>query len=223
MDYLDQYSVKVAIFDLDGTLVDSDKAISLCFNRAMTELGYKPRPVEEIARMIGLPLADMFTVYLTDKEAEEAVMRYRNHYRTVCVEQTKLLPGVMDLLGYFQRKGVHMAVATNKPRGFTIEILRGTGILPYFEHVVSPDNVARPKPDPAMIHEVMARLDMEPADTVYVGDSLTDCQTAANAGVRMFAVASGAHNLDELAETNPEWLGGSLADMKIFLTHKREG
>ena len=223
MTYLEQAKIELAIFDLDGTLVYSDEAISMCFNRALAEMGHPQQSIESIARLIGLPLLDMFAEFIAPSEIEEAVRRYRSHYQTVCVERTTLLDGATDLLHDLCDRGVQLAVATNKPLGFTRDILQATSIKDFFGEVAGPGNVALPKPHPAMLDYIMTRRAVSPDRTMYVGDSLTDCYTARAAGVPMFAMATGAHTQSELAGARPFWLGASLYELRQFLNENKEG
>ena len=223
MDLLDHQNIRLVVFDLDGTLVDSDEAISMCFNRALTEMGYPCRPVADIARLIGLPLMDMFAHYIDGSAAEQAVERYRSHYRTICVEKTTVLPCVTDTLEFLLGRGCTLAVASNKPLRFTQDILRATSLKRYFSLVAGPEDVEIPKPDPAMLLHVMRNLGMEGSETIYVGDSLTDCRTAQAASVRMFAVATGSHTQAELEAAGSDWVSDSLCQFQEYLTKEGEG
>jgi phosphoglycolate phosphatase len=223
VNYLERAKIELAVFDLDGTLVYSDEAISMCFNQALAEMGHPRQSIQSIARLIGLPLLNMFAEFIPQDETEEAVRRYRSHYQTVCIERTTLLDGAMDLLHDLQNGGVQLAVATNKPLGFTRDILQATGIAAFFTEVAGPENVELPKPHPAMLEYIMVKLDVSPVRTMYVGDSLTDCYTAKAAEVSMFAVATGAHTQSELATAKPFWLGDSLSELRQFLNENKEG
>ncbi len=211
------------VFDLDGTLVDSNEAISLCFNLALQEMGHAVRPIHEVAKLIGLPLHDMFAEFIQRNDVDEAVARYRAHYQTICIEKTKLFPDTRNLLDYLRSSKIKMAVATNKPLGFTRNILESTGIAEYFGMIAGPDNVEFPKPHPAMLQLVMDTMMTDNTQTAYVGDSITDCLTAKQAGVTMLAVATGAHTQQELRQVSPEWIGYSLANLLSYLISKKEG
>ena len=221
LDYLERTDIALALFDLDGTLVYSDDAIGWCFNEALQEMGYAPQRIADISPLIGIPLRDMFIEFLPETAADEAVERYRRHYSSKCVERTTLLPGTMEILTFFQQRGVLLGVVTNKPLRFTRDILKALGMLDFFVLVAGPENAPKPKPDPAMLIYAMNQLGQSPARTIYVGDSLTDVRTAQAAGVRMFAVTTGAHTREELAITRPDWLGESLVALKAYL--EREG
>jgi phosphoglycolate phosphatase len=222
LDYLLCSNITLAVFDLDGTLVNSDEAISWCFNEALQEMGFQPKEISDIACLIGIPLGDMFAEFLPPEKTAEAVQRYRRHYKTVCVERTTLLEGAREILFFMHERDIQLAVATNKPLGFTRDILSAMWIDEFFAVVAGPENASQPKPDPGMLYYVMSQLGKTAADTIYVGDSLTDCYTAQAAGVRMFAVATGAHTKDEMAMARPFWLGDSLVELKDYLKGNKE-
>lgn len=209
--------IRCLIFDLDGTLVDSFHAISTCFNRAMGELGYPLVSEHQIHQMVGIPLEDMFLAFLHPEKVGEGVRRYRVHYRELCVPRTTLLRGVGPALKALHEAGYTLAVATNKPEGFTQSILDGLSIGEYFAMVVGPESVSAPKPDPEMILLIMNNLGLKPCDIIYVGDSETDIVTAQRAGVGMFAVATGVHAKKDLAAFSPNWVGDDLSQLVEIL------
>src|SRR5512134_3302176 len=148
------------VFDWDGTLLDSTAAIGECIRHAARELGL---PVPDPARarhVIGLGLRDSLRLAVPELPAErttEFVESYRREFR-VREERMRLFPGVVDLLGELRTRGHVLAVATGKSRRGLERALDATGLRPFFAASRCADETT-PKPDPAMLHELMRMLD----------------------------------------------------------------
>ncbi len=211
------------IFDLDGTIVDSNKAISVCYNAALTEMGYKRQSEEHIRKMIGLPLTEMFASSVEHGNIDEAVIRYRFHYQTVCLEETTLLPGAFSVLEELDNKGAYIGLATNKPSRFAKMILASLAVIHFFDIIVGPEDVARPKPHPDMLLHITNEANTHRKSTVFVGDSITDVITARRAGVPMYAVSSGSHTYHELLDESPDWTCRSLDGLLLLHDQSRGG
>jgi phosphoglycolate phosphatase len=180
---------RLAVLDLDGTLLDTLDDLAASVNAALAAVGLPPRPRAEIERFVGegarLLLARAVAPRLD--LLEPALAAWWVHYRSNCLVHTRPFPGVPALL---TRSGRRLAVHTNKPGSLARQILAGLGLLDRFAIVTGGDEAPR-KPDPAGTLEIMRRLGARPADTVFVGDSPTDVRTARAAGVRLVGVGWG--------------------------------
>ncbi|ABS25364.1 HAD family hydrolase [Anaeromyxobacter sp. Fw109-5] len=188
---------RLAIFDLDGTLVDSVDDLAASVNHALAALGLPPRRRDEIRGFVGegarLLLAR--AVAPRDELLEPALALWREHYDAHCLDRTRLFPGVEAALA---GAGRALAVHTNKPGALARKILAGLGVAGRFAAVVGGDEAPR-KPDPAGTLELMARVGAAPSDTLFVGDSRIDAATARAAGVALVAVTWGLGSRAELA------------------------
>ncbi len=179
--------MKAALFDLDGTLIDSDEAIVWCVNALLAELGRPPAPRNKIVELIGVGLTPLLARFLPDPEAH--VAEYRRLYLTGFASRTKILPGVPELLGELCRKHIPAAIVTNRNRGLAADILRGVGLFEYFDEIVGEGDGLPLKPDPAVIIEACSRLKVAPADAWYVGDTDIDVAAGLGAGCLTILVA----------------------------------
>lgn len=206
----------LAVFDLDGTLVDSLDDLHASVNHALALVGLPPRTREEVHGYVGEGARVLLAKAVAPREEllEAALAAWRAHYGEHCLDRTRPYPGIPALLAGARRT---LAVHTNKPGAMARKILDGLGLLPRFAVVIGGDDAPR-KPDPAGLLAIMARVGAAPAETVFVGDSRHDLQTARAAGVAAVAVtwgltsradlvAAGATTLVDDAAALAKWLG----------------
>ncbi len=204
--------MKAALFDLDGTLIDSDEAIVWCVNALLDELGRPPASRDEIVELIGVGLTPLLARFLPDPEVH--VAEYHRLYLTGFATRTKILTGASELLSELRRRNIPAAIVTNRNRGLAVDILRGVGLFEYFDDVLGEGDGFPLKPDPAVVIAACTRLGVGPADAWYIGDTDIDvaaglsagCQTILVAGVRNTNQAAPdvvVRRLDELIEKLP--------------------
>ena len=182
-------AVKLAVFDLDGTLVDSREDLYLAVTHALAELGLPPRSREEVVSYVGDGAVALLTRSIAPREhqLETAVALWREHYSRHLLDHTRLYPGIAAVLGSAR---IPLAVHTNKPGALARKILDGLGVSSRFVTVVGGDDAAR-KPDPSGLLGIAARVGASAGETVLIGDSLVDHATAVAAGVRFVPVSWG--------------------------------
>jgi phosphoglycolate phosphatase len=129
---------------------------------------------------------------------QAGVRLFRERYEVICIEMTRLLPGVEETLRDLDRLGLPMAVATNKPSYFAKRILDALEVGHHLRAIFGPDLVARPKPHPDMMAAVLSTLAIRPAEAVYIGDMEVDVETARAAGVRVIVLPTGSCGIEEL-------------------------
>lgn len=221
-------AVRVAMFDLDGTLVDSPRAIVEAFTAAFEAMGRTPRDPEEVRATIGLPLEQAFGKLLgvaqDDPSVAEGVARYQEAFRTVVLPRARSLvfPGVPEGLAELRRRGVTVTVATSKFHASADALLTAAGLREHITVLVGADDVASPKPHPESGLLILERLGARPEHAVMVGDTTHDLRMASAAGLASVAVTYGVHERPELesaspthiADTFPEAMGGILAALE---------
>lgn len=195
--------VKGLVFDLDGTLVDSYEAISESLNHALGRLGLATLEPARIRKLVGRGLESLIERAMDGAARDPSLLEsgvrfFRERYDVICVSKTRLLPGVKKTLGELDRRGLTMAVATNKPSYFATRILDALEVGRHLRAVYGPDRVPRPKPHPDMMKAVLSELGLAPADVIYVGDMEVDVETARAAGVRVILLPTGSCELEEL-------------------------
>jgi pyrophosphatase PpaX len=203
-------ALRTAVFDLDGTLIDSLALILASYRHTMeTHLGHQLPDELWIAGM-GTPLAvQMRNFARAADEAEEMAETYQTHNLANHDRLVRPYSGVRESLAMLREQGVTLAIATSKRSVATGMGLRACGLPEeWFTGVVTADDVTRPKPDPQPVLralELCGESDLSRA--VYVGDSIHDMRSGRAAGVTTAAVLWGPNSRETLQATNPDlWL-----------------
>jgi phosphoglycolate phosphatase len=192
-------SVKAVMIDLDGTLLDTASDLATAANMMLREVGHAELPPETIQSYIGKGIEKLVKRSLTanmdgEPEAElfdRAMPIYERDYaKTLCVD-TRPYPGVLDGLSALRENGFRLACITNKAEAFTLPLLRATGLLEFFDLVLSGDTLPKKKPDPMPLLHACKQFNIEPGEMLLIGDSLNDAQAARAAGCHIFCVPYG--------------------------------
>jgi phosphoglycolate phosphatase len=195
--------VRVFIFDLDGTLIDSKLDLALSVNATLEHFNFKPLPHEEIFGYIGQGapmLVRRALGHTTDDTLVQAGLEFfLSYYREHMLDNTVAYPGVREGLAELAAAGRILTVLTNKPERFSCHILEGLGLADYFAQVYGGNSFERKKPDPIGIETILRETGEEKDRALMVGDSEIDVLTARNAGIRVCGVnyGLGSHLLDE--------------------------
>lgn len=177
----------VVIFDMDGTLIDSQYDITISINHVRaTNHGLGPLTCDFVVEAINRDhrnLAKLF--YDTELYEDRDRILFEAHYHKQCTESARLYDGVEELIVALNERGVKMGVATNAPSRFANRMLEHVGVAGYFERIVGADMVALPKPDPEMLHVTLEHLffDSDVDSAFMVGDNSKDMEAGFRAGV----------------------------------------
>ena len=199
------------IFDLDGTLTDSEKGIRLCAEYALAKMG-RPIPSPDIMRrFMGPPLADSFMRWcgMTEEEAARGTDLYRERYIPIGWRENRVYPRIRALLDGLKKRGTYLAVATGKPQHTSVEILRYFGLLPYFDAVAGPDNRDLHADKAKLIRRVLP----EGKKAVMVGDTAGDIKGAQDAGIASVAALFGYGDNGEILAQGPDHIAGTTEDL----------
>lgn len=194
------------IFDWDGTLMDSAARIVRCFRGAMQDCGLPPVADEAIARTIGLGVTDSLARLLpalSDDARRAVAARYREHFLRIDDTPTPFFSGVEEGLRDLAGRGYRLAVATGKSRVGLDAAMAATGTADLFCITRCADETAS-KPNPLMLHEILAQSGVDSARALMVGDTTYDVEMAAKAGVASVAVTYGVHDRAELLIHAPQ-------------------
>ncbi|MCR5087922.1 MAG: HAD-IA family hydrolase [Oscillospiraceae bacterium] len=185
-------SIRLAIFDLDGTLLDTSPGIleSVCY--AAEKLGYPSLPRERLLTFIGPPLkASFMRCWGCDEaEAERLTEAYREHYRGGALLYARPYEGIAELLEALRQDGLRLAVATNKPQAFSERILRHFELDRCF-HVIHGADFEGQLTKADLIRACAADAGADASDCVMIGDTEHDARGAEEAGVPFLAVTYG--------------------------------
>ena len=210
--------IRAALFDFDGTLADSFAPITASTNHVRRLYGLPEVPEAVVRQYVGLGLPNLMETLVPTAPTDEAVARYREHHATVMRTQTKLMPGVAETIPELDRRGVRLAVCSNKRVEFTRDLVGVLGLGPHFNAVLGPEDVGgRPKPDPAMLLEGLTRLAVSATEAVYVGDMAVDVHTARAAGIRVWLVPGGATGQESATAAGPDRVLTGFAELLDLL------
>ena len=193
--------VRGVVFDLDGTLVDSYAAITESLNCARAAYGLEPLPVAQVKRRVGWGLETLIAELVGAERVDDGIRLFRERYGRIFESHTTALPGAADTLRALGARGLRTAVASNKPARFSRPLLEALGMLDGLALVAGPDTSGVTKPDPQMIRDCLAGMEVAPERAIYVGDMVLDVESGSRAGVEVVLVASGSAEADELRRT----------------------
>jgi len=212
-------SVRALVFDLDGTLIDSKIDLANAVNATLSYMGRHELAHDDIFALVGNGAPTLVRRALgagtTDAEAEKGLEFFLKYYRAHMLDNTVLYGGVRECLNSL--RGWKLSVLTNKPVRFSQAILDGLGVAPFFAFVYGGNSFERKKPDPMGLLQLLRDFDVQADETMVVGDSEVDVQTARNAGAWVCGVTYGLGS-ERLPNSNPDILLDNLADLPKFLT-----
>lgn len=185
------------LFDLDGTLVDTVPDIDRALNHALTQNGFATVPQGLTRHWIGHGARALIQQALahhrvaTAAPVEEMLETFLDYYGRHLADFSQPYPGTREALGVLRDRRASLAVVTNKMTALSEPLLRQLGLHDFFDVVVCGDTAASPKPDPAPIFHACTTLRVDPTDSLFVGDSVTDVDAARNAGVAVVCMRDG--------------------------------
>jgi phosphoglycolate phosphatase len=207
--------IRLAVFDLDGTLVDSKRDLCLAVNHALRVVGLPERSLEEVSSFVGEGAARLVERAVAPRLdlRDRALAAWREHYQEHLLDHTVLFPGIAALLA---RARFALAVHTNKPGQMARKILGGLGVGERFVDVVGGDEAPR-KPDPSGTRAILGRRGVAPSEAVLVGDSLIDLETARAVPLRFLAVGWGLVAPEQLAAAGAASIARSTPELAAAL------
>ena len=208
-------TARLAILDLDGTLLDTLDDLAAAVNAALAQVGLPPRAAGEVRGFVGEGARRLMERAVAPRAEllEPALAAWWCHYEAHCLDATRPYPGIPEVLA---GAGRPLAVHTNKPGALARKILAGLGLLDRFAAVVGGDEAPR-KPDPAGTLALVERMGATPASTVFIGDSRVDLMTARAAGIQAVAVTWGFASRAELAAAGATRWADRPADLAAWL------
>ncbi|WP_020167483.1 MULTISPECIES: phosphoglycolate phosphatase [Methylotenera] len=221
-----KFKVKLVMFDLDGTLIDTAPQIAEAMNLTLADLGLNKLPDSQITGYIGDGTTALIKRCLSgdlDSEPdarlfEQAQMAYFAHYANN-VSESLPYKNVMANLQAVKDEGFKMACVTNKPEKFTLPLLQSSGLLDFFELVVSGDSLPKKKPDPMQLQYICAKLGVLKSQAILVGDSNTDIAAARAAGCGIITVPYGYNQGKPIDANTVDAIINDLNELTTILTH----
>lgn len=214
-------SVRVLIFDLDGTLIDSKLDLANSINAMLQHMGRAQLSNEKIYSLVGNGAPVLVRRALgegaTDPEADQGLSFFLSYYRTHMLDNTVTYPGVREALKLLENHP--MAVLTNKPVRFSQAIIDGLGLGRYFRFVYGGNSFEKKKPNPMGVEILLRELTATPGEAMMVGDSEVDVQTARNAGIWACGVSYGL-GTEGLRVHPPDIMLDSLTELPSYLNSR---
>ncbi len=196
---------RLLIFDLDGTLIDSQRDLANSVNASRDHLGLEPIADQLIYSYVGNGAPVLIRRALGPEapqtDVDKALEFFLHFYHDHMLEHTKLYPGVRLALDRLHEAGHRLAVLTNKPWRISEAIVEGLGLKAHFQRVYGGNSFAEKKPHPVGIDTLVSELNWPRETTIMVGDSSVDIRTARNAGVMACGVTYGFQ--PETLKTDP--------------------
>ena len=196
----DPHAIRLVIFDLDGTLIDSRLDLVHSVNAALRHIGHPELPDHVIASYVGDGAPILIQRALGGEASDEALVRkglefFLSYYREHKLDHTTVYEGITDALGRIQNsqngKPRKLAVLTNKPVNPSRAIVEALGLRPFFAQIYGGNSFATKKPDPEGARKLLLENGVEAEQAVIVGDSPVDIRTGRNAGLWTIGVTYG--------------------------------
>ena len=213
--------MKLVIFDLDGTLLNTIADLAAATNYALKQYGLPTHNEEEYKFFVGNGINKLFERALPeDKRNDEYVMKIRSefvpYYDAHNSDLSKPYPGMNSLLADLQKKNIQIAVASNKYQAAAVKLVRQYFPDINFCEILGQRDGVPSKPDPT-INEISEHAGICKEEIVYVGDSCVDMETGKNAGVKTVGVSWGFRPRTELEAYKPDFIANDAKELKGFL------
>jgi len=214
-----EQTIRLVVFDWDGTLVDSEAKIVASMRAAGNDLGLESLDDRTLRNVIGLGLKEAIEMLYPRVAAETHrtfADRYRYHFLSGEGESSTFFAGALQLVRDLSRSGMLLGVATGKSRRGLNRVLAELDCGEYFHATRCADETFS-KPHPQMLLELMNELGVAPEETVMIGDTEYDLQMAKNAGVAAIGVSYGVHERERLLRLQPLICVDSIQDLTLCL------
>ena len=210
-------SIRLIIFDFDGTLGDTRRNIVTTMQMTIAELHLPNRSEEKCAATIGLPLAECFRTLFPDIQ-EEFIPRCAETYRRFFNENLKTIqpeafPGVVETLSVLHQIGFTLTIASSRSRNSLTELTRNMGIADYISYILGADDVKEAKPKPEPVLKTLADMHYDASQALVVGDMAVDIQMGANAGTMTCGVTWGNGTRDELVQAGADYIIDNIGEL----------
>lgn len=204
--------IKAVLFDLDGTLIDTNNLIIQSFKYTLKKYFNRDVPESELVMYFGEPLLDTFARYDKDN-AHMLVTTYKTHNETIHDELTKEIAGAKETLQELRALGIKTGVVTSKLRPVAERGLNLFNLKELMDVFISPENTSKHKPEPEPVLKACEILGILPEEALMVGDSHFDILCGKNAGAKTCLVKYTAQPLEKIMQHNPDYAIDKINDI----------
>lgn len=211
---------KVVIFDLDGTVLNTIADLAGAVNYALAQFSLPTHSVEDVRRMVGNGVANLIRratpKEVTDEQCAEILSVFKARYREHINDLTRPYEGICEMLKALKDAGVYVGINSNKYDA-ALQSLCRIHFEGLYDYAVGESEVTPKKPDPTAAQRIMAAAGASCEETIYIGDSSVDLDTAKNAGVDSAWVSWGFRREDEMAGCEIKRAFHTAKDLQTFL------
>lgn len=197
--------IKALLFDLDGTLLDTNELIYNSFYRTFKDNLNIELGKAEIADFFGRPLGEPFRKHAKEEDVERLVAYYRKYNEDLHDNMCHAFEGVKEVLEALKEKGIKLAIVTSKRAELAIRGMKIAGIYDYMDVIITPESTKLHKPNGEPALKACSELGVSPSEAIMVGDSIYDIYCGKNAGCKTCGVNYTFIDLEVLKESNPDY------------------
>lgn len=216
-----EHPIKLVMFDLDGTLVDSVPDLHAAVCAMLETMEREAATIEQVKSWVGngaqvlvkRALSNNITIdpELSEESFNKAFKAFLSHYTNTNGNCAQLYPGVKELISKLKALGIHIAIVTNKPEQFTLPLLDTLEISA--DLVLSGDSLPTKKPDPAPLLKCLKDFDCNPVNALMIGDSISDIKASRAADVPVIAVSYGYNHGMPIRDMDADRIVDSLEEL----------
>lgn len=216
---------KMILIDVDGTLVDSVPDLAYCIDEMLKAVDMAPYGEAEVRHWVGNGVERLVRRALIgelngepdDALFEKAYPIFMELYKENTSKRSCLYPDVKEGMEYLKQAGYKLGCVTNKAEAFTHPLLKDLGLFDYFESVVSGDTLEKKKPDPLPLLYSAEKLGVTAAESLMLGDSMSDVKAARAAGFQIICMSYGYNHGEDIHDSNPDVVIDSMIELKELL------
>lgn len=218
--YLNPRPLRCIIFDMDGTLTQTNQLIYDSFNHIAEKYINKRLTPNEIAAFFGPPEKEAVENMIGTLHIDDAMKEYYHFYQERHNDLASLYPGIKELLTFVKEQGIVVGLFTGKGRRTTEITLQEFGIGHYFDIVMTGDDVDHFKPSGDGIRKIMDRYSLRPDEVLMVGDAVADIRASRESGVRIAAVVWDSYGKETVMQTATDYLFHSVQEFRSWVGHQ---
>lgn len=204
--------IKAILFDLDGTLIDTNKLIAESFKYAFKKELNEDKTDEEVSIFFGQPLRDSF-INLGEELCEKMMATYRAYNEEIHDTMCNEFNGVTETLEKLKSSGFKLAIVTSKRKALAERGMKINNILRYFDAIITPEDTSEHKPKPGPVLKACEILKVEPKETLMVGDSNFDLMSGKSAGAKTCGVNYTALPIELLKQCKADYYIDSIEEL----------
>ena len=194
-------NIKLIIFDLDGTMINSAKDIMVSNNLTLKKFGFKPISFAKVKSIIGqgimvniIKSLQMQNVQPTERLTNKMYKFFFSYYKNHVYVQSKPYPGLESFIKKLRKNNYKLAVCSNKLEALTKIVLRKSKLIQYFDFVVGGDTYAYKKPHPSVLNNIIKKFKISKKEAIFIGDSEHDYESAKNSKIKFCLKLNGFTN-----------------------------